>query len=202
MTVSALLPRLRAAPLFALCLVLASCASPALHDADQLALEGHHEQALAVLDAARAHDPADRALQAARQRQLELTISVLANQAAMACGCASLHAGRAASLGGSGQSTAGAPVAAAGAVDVRDVGRAAVAATGPIAASSSCTAAHTVAASVAAAANARRRVRAGAVIATDPAPRRCRGACRTTTSGRPRRRWHWPTRAAAGGGPG
>jgi general secretion pathway protein D len=84
MTVSALLPRLRAAPLFALCLVLASCASPALHDADQLALEGHHEQALAVLDAARAHDPADRALQAARQRQLELTISVLANQAASA----------------------------------------------------------------------------------------------------------------------
>jgi general secretion pathway protein D len=84
MTVPAHSSRLRAAALLALCLTLAACASPALHDADQLALEGRHEQALAVLDAARAHDPADRALQAARQRQFELTVSVLANQAASA----------------------------------------------------------------------------------------------------------------------
>jgi general secretion pathway protein D len=75
---------MRGAALLALCLTLASCASPALRDADQLALQGRNEQALAVLDAARARDPADHALQAARQRQLELTISVLANQAASA----------------------------------------------------------------------------------------------------------------------
>jgi general secretion pathway protein D len=73
-----------AAALTASCLLLAACASPALHDADQLALEGRHEQALALLDEAQARDPADHALQAARQRQLELTISVLANQAASA----------------------------------------------------------------------------------------------------------------------
>jgi len=65
-------------------LILAACASPALHDADELSLQGRHEQALAVLDAARAKDPADHALQAAQQRQRELTISVLANQAASA----------------------------------------------------------------------------------------------------------------------
>ena len=73
-----------AALLVTLCLLLAACASPALNEADQLALEGRQEQALAVLDAARAHDPADHALQAAQQRQRELTISVLANQAASA----------------------------------------------------------------------------------------------------------------------
>jgi general secretion pathway protein D len=67
-----------------LCALLAACASPALGDADQLALEGRHEQALAVLDAARRGDPGDHALQAAQQREREMTVSVLANQAASA----------------------------------------------------------------------------------------------------------------------
>ncbi len=68
----------------ALCMLLAACAAPALRDADQLALQGRHEQALAVLDAARARDPADHALQAAQQRERELAISMLANEAASA----------------------------------------------------------------------------------------------------------------------
>ncbi len=70
--------------LAALCLLVAACASPALRDAEQLALQGRHEQALAVLDAARTRDPADHALQVAQQREREATISVLANQAASA----------------------------------------------------------------------------------------------------------------------
>jgi general secretion pathway protein D len=70
--------------LAAACVLLGACASPALRDADELSLQGHNEQALAVLDAARVRDPADHALQAAQQRQRELTISVLANQAASA----------------------------------------------------------------------------------------------------------------------
>ena len=65
-------------------LLLVACATPALHDADELSLEGRQEQALAVLQAARARDPGNHALQAAEQRQRELTISVLANQAASA----------------------------------------------------------------------------------------------------------------------
>ena len=62
-------------------LLLLGCASPALREADQLALEGQHEQALTVLDAARHQDPADSALRAAQRRQRELTIATLANQA-------------------------------------------------------------------------------------------------------------------------
>lgn len=69
-----------AAP-FALCLLLCACASPALREADSLAVEGRHEQALGVLDAARQKDPADNALRAAQQRQRELTIATLATQA-------------------------------------------------------------------------------------------------------------------------
>ncbi|MBC7663118.1 MAG: hypothetical protein H7276_04845, partial [Caulobacter sp.] len=77
-----------------LCAVLAACASPALGDADQLALEGRHEQALAVLDAARRVDPGDHALQAAQQREREMTVSVLANQAASARAGGRLDVGR------------------------------------------------------------------------------------------------------------
>jgi general secretion pathway protein D len=67
--------------IFAGVLVLQACASPALRDAQRLALEGHHEQALALLDAAGRESPADPALRAARQRQHELTIATLAYQA-------------------------------------------------------------------------------------------------------------------------
>ena len=69
------------APLLAVALLLCGCAAPALREADQLALEGQHEQALTVLDAARHQDPADGALRAAQRRQRELTIATLANQA-------------------------------------------------------------------------------------------------------------------------
>ena len=69
------------APLLAVALLLFGCAAPALREADQLALEGQHEQALTVLDAARQQNPADSALRAAQRRQRELTISTLANQA-------------------------------------------------------------------------------------------------------------------------
>ena len=62
-------------------LLLLGCAAPALREADQLALDGQHEQALSVLDAARQRDPADNALRAAQRRQRELTIATLANQA-------------------------------------------------------------------------------------------------------------------------
>ena len=91
--------RRAAGPLLALqcallCAVLAACASPALGDADQLALEGRHEQALAVLDAARRVDPGDHALQAAQQREREMTVSVLANQAASARAGGRLDVGR------------------------------------------------------------------------------------------------------------
>lgn len=64
-----------------LCVLLSACASPALLEADSLALEGRHELALAVLDSARQKDPADNALRAAQQRQRELTIATLASQA-------------------------------------------------------------------------------------------------------------------------
>ena len=69
------------APLLAVALLLFGCAAPALREAEQLALEGQHEQALTVLDAARHQDPADSALRAAQRRQRELTIATLANQA-------------------------------------------------------------------------------------------------------------------------
>ena len=62
-------------------LLLLGCAAPALREADQLVLDGQHEQALSVLDAARQRDPADNALRAAQRRQRELTIATLANQA-------------------------------------------------------------------------------------------------------------------------
>jgi len=61
--------------------LLQACASPALHDASRLAIEGRHEQALAVLDAASRLDPADPALRAAQQRQREMTLATLAYQA-------------------------------------------------------------------------------------------------------------------------
>ncbi|MGK2899647.1 MAG: secretin N-terminal domain-containing protein [Burkholderiaceae bacterium] len=64
-----------------LCALLSACASPALREADSLAVSGRHELALAVLDAARQKDPADNALRAAQQRQRELTIATLASQA-------------------------------------------------------------------------------------------------------------------------
>ena len=63
------------------CALLFGCASPALREAEQLSLEGQPEQALNVLDAARAKDPADHALRAAQLRQRARTISLLANQA-------------------------------------------------------------------------------------------------------------------------
>ena len=69
------------APLLAVALLLFGCAAPALREAEQLALEGQHEQALTVLDAARHQDPADSALRAAQRRKRELTIATLANQA-------------------------------------------------------------------------------------------------------------------------
>lgn len=75
------LRRLVPLPSAALCLLLCACASPVLKEADQLALDGRHEQSLAVLDAARVQDPADHALRAAQQRQRDLTVSILANQA-------------------------------------------------------------------------------------------------------------------------
>ena len=65
-------------------LLLAACAAPELHEADELSLQGRNEQALTVLENARTRDPADHAVQAAEQRQRELTISVMANQAASA----------------------------------------------------------------------------------------------------------------------
>lgn len=69
------------AHLAALCLLLSACASPALHEADLLASAGQHEQALTVLDAARHKDPTDNTVRAAQQRQREVTIATLANQA-------------------------------------------------------------------------------------------------------------------------
>lgn len=74
----------RPALLAAVAALLVACASPALRDANQLSLQGHPEQALSLLDAARRVDPADPALIAAQQRQRELAISVLANEAASA----------------------------------------------------------------------------------------------------------------------
>jgi general secretion pathway protein D len=71
-------------PCAAACLALLACGSPALRDAHQFAAQGRHEQALAVLDAARKRDPDDHALQAAQQQERELAIAVLANQAAAA----------------------------------------------------------------------------------------------------------------------
>jgi general secretion pathway protein D len=61
--------------------LLWGCASPALHEAGQLTLEGQHEQALTILDSARRDKPADAALRSAQGRQRELTIATLAVQA-------------------------------------------------------------------------------------------------------------------------
>ncbi len=61
--------------------LLWGCASPALHEAEQLTLEGQHEQALTMLDSARRGKPADAALRSAQGRQRELTIATLAVQA-------------------------------------------------------------------------------------------------------------------------
>ena len=74
-------PRKPALPLLMLVTTLFGCAAPALREADQLALDGQHEQALTVLDTARQRDPADSALRAAQRRQRELTLATLANQA-------------------------------------------------------------------------------------------------------------------------
>ena len=71
----------RTMPLLMVVAMLCGCAAPALREADQLALDGQHEQALTVLDAARQRDPADSALRAAQRRQRELTMATLANQA-------------------------------------------------------------------------------------------------------------------------
>ena len=57
------------------------CAAPALRDAEQLTLEGQHEQALKLLDSARREKPADASLRSAQTRQRELTIATLAVQA-------------------------------------------------------------------------------------------------------------------------
>jgi general secretion pathway protein D len=65
----------------ALCVSLWGCASPALRDAEQLSLEGQHEQALKALDSARREKPADASLRSAQTRQRELTIATLAVQA-------------------------------------------------------------------------------------------------------------------------
>lgn len=65
----------------AACLLLTACASPVLRDAEQLSLTGQHEEALKLLDEARVQDPRDHAVQAAQQRERELTVAVLANQA-------------------------------------------------------------------------------------------------------------------------
>ena len=73
--------RARSMPLLMGLAMLFGCAAPALREAEQLALDGQHEQALTVLDAARRHDPADSALRTAQRRQRELTIATLANQA-------------------------------------------------------------------------------------------------------------------------
>jgi general secretion pathway protein D len=73
--------RARTMPLLMLVATLFGCAAPALREADQLALDGQHEQALTVLDAARQRDPADSALRTAQRRQRELTLATLANQA-------------------------------------------------------------------------------------------------------------------------
>jgi general secretion pathway protein D len=61
--------------------LLWGCASPALRDAEQLLIEGQHEQALKLLDGARREKPADATLRAAQSRQRELTIASLAVQA-------------------------------------------------------------------------------------------------------------------------
>ena len=73
--------RLRSMPLLMAVALLFGCAAPALREADQLALDGQHEQALTVLDAARQRDPGDSALRTAQRRQRELTMATLANQA-------------------------------------------------------------------------------------------------------------------------
>ena len=73
--------RARTMPLLMVVTMLFGCAAPALREADQLALDGQHEQALTVLDAARQRDPADSALRTAQRRQRELTMATLANQA-------------------------------------------------------------------------------------------------------------------------
>jgi general secretion pathway protein D len=65
----------------ALCLSLWGCAAPALREAEQLSIQGQHEQALQVLDSARREQPSDSGLRSAQTRQRELTISTLAVQA-------------------------------------------------------------------------------------------------------------------------
>lgn len=64
-----------------LCLSLWGCAAPALRDAEQLSIEGQHEQALTMLNNARREKPADASLRSAQTRQRELTIATLAVQA-------------------------------------------------------------------------------------------------------------------------
>jgi general secretion pathway protein D len=64
-----------------LCLaLLQGCASSALQEAEQLTLEGRHEQSLAVLKQADQKTPGDPRVRAALQRQRELTLSTLAYQ--------------------------------------------------------------------------------------------------------------------------
>jgi general secretion pathway protein D len=78
----------------ALCVLLAACASPALREAEQLSLNGQHEQAYAVLEQARSQDPGNLGLRAAAQREREMAISITANKAAETLAAGRIDAAR------------------------------------------------------------------------------------------------------------
>ena len=64
-----------------LCLALSGCVATPIREANQLSLAGKNEQALTLLDTARRQDPADNALRSAQQRERELVVAKLAQQA-------------------------------------------------------------------------------------------------------------------------